>query len=78
VTLALAAIAFVRSTAFPTARWIISRIYHADLTISDLPPVPPDHAAPSHSPTLRHRPRRLRSARLAQEAEGAGSLIFSI
>jgi hypothetical protein len=28
-------------------------------------------------PTLRHRPRRLRSAGLAQEAEGAGGLIFS-
>jgi hypothetical protein len=29
---------------------------------------------PRRSPPLRHWPRRLRSARLAQEAEGAGGL----
>jgi hypothetical protein len=33
--------------------------------------------APHRTPTLRHRHRRLRSARLAQEAEGASGLIFS-
>ena len=31
--------------------------------------------APRHPPTLRHRPRRLRSARLAQEAEGASGCL---
>ena len=33
------------------------------------------YSSPHRSPTLRHRPRRLRSARLAQEAEGASGRL---
>jgi hypothetical protein len=36
----------------------------------------PRRPAPLSAPTLRHRPRRLRSARLAQEAEGAGRRLY--
>jgi hypothetical protein len=35
------------------------------------------HGRSDDKAVVRHRPRRLRSARLAQEAEGAGGLIFS-
>jgi hypothetical protein len=34
-----------------------------------------ENSASRRSPTLRHRPRRLRFARLAQEAEGAGGRL---
>jgi hypothetical protein len=36
------------------------------------------HSAPRRSPTLRHRPCRSRSARLAQEAEGVALVVLGL
>jgi len=36
----------------------------------------PQSTGPSHSPSIRHRPRGSRAARLTQEAEGTSALIW--